>query len=138
MEESLGSRDGKGGWPAGGEKTAGTGAADRDLATLSNYQQIRTRHIDLQWIIDWKAQVFRAQVVLTMEAVAATASIVPGLPGSGAVCRHGRRQARRGGHWGARRVDGPGNGVGLGGSSAAGTGACWLSLGMSLNAVNAR
>jgi hypothetical protein len=30
---------------------------DEDKATLSNYQEVRTDHIDLDWSIDWKKQV---------------------------------------------------------------------------------
>jgi len=42
--------------------------ADRDLATLSNYQDIRTTHIDLQWAIDWDAKTIGGQATLTLEA----------------------------------------------------------------------
>lgn len=43
-------------------------AADRDLATLSNYQDIRTTHIDLQWTIDWDAKTIGGQATLSFEA----------------------------------------------------------------------
>lgn len=41
---------------------------DRDLATLSNYRDIRTTHIDLAWAIDWEAKTIGGTATLTLEA----------------------------------------------------------------------
>jgi leukotriene-A4 hydrolase len=41
---------------------------DTDLATLSNYKQIRTTHIDLDWTIDWDKQVIYGQAELSLVA----------------------------------------------------------------------
>lgn len=41
---------------------------DRDPATLSNYLAIVTKHIDLDWTIDWDKQVFGGSATLTLEA----------------------------------------------------------------------
>lgn len=41
---------------------------DEDKATLSNYQEVRTDHIDLDWSIDWKKQVIHGGAQLRMTA----------------------------------------------------------------------
>ena len=41
---------------------------DEDRATLSNYQEVRTDHIDLDWSIDWKKQVIHGGAQLRMTA----------------------------------------------------------------------
>jgi leukotriene-A4 hydrolase len=41
---------------------------DQDRATLSNYRDVRTTHIDLDWTIDWKHQVIFGQAVLNLVA----------------------------------------------------------------------
>lgn len=43
-------------------------AKDRDLATLSNYQDIRVTHTDLQWTIDWDNKKIGGQATVTLEA----------------------------------------------------------------------
>lgn len=43
-------------------------AQDRDLATLSNYLDIRTTHIDLVWAIDWESKTFGGSATLDLEA----------------------------------------------------------------------
>jgi leukotriene-A4 hydrolase len=48
----------------------GSESNDQDLATQSNYKQIKTKHLDLNWIIDWDAKVFHGSVQLTLEAAA--------------------------------------------------------------------
>ncbi|GMK59104.1 hypothetical protein CspeluHIS016_0701190 [Cutaneotrichosporon spelunceum] len=50
--------------------------ADRDLATLSNYFEIRTTHIDLVWAIDWTAQTFGGSATLVLEAVSDVSEVV--------------------------------------------------------------
>jgi leukotriene-A4 hydrolase len=44
-------------------------AADSDLATLSNYRELRTTHIDLDWAIDWDAKTIGGTATLTFTAV---------------------------------------------------------------------
>ncbi|WWD18897.1 leukotriene A-4 hydrolase/aminopeptidase [Kwoniella shandongensis] len=41
---------------------------ERDLATLSNYLSIVTRHIEIDWTIDWTNKVFGGSASLTLEA----------------------------------------------------------------------
>lgn len=41
---------------------------DEDKATLSNYQEVKTDHIDLDWSIDWKKQVIHGGAQLRMTA----------------------------------------------------------------------
>lgn len=41
---------------------------DRDLSTLSNYQDVRTQHIDLVWSIDWDKRIIGGKATLTLEA----------------------------------------------------------------------
>lgn len=41
---------------------------DRDLATLSNYLDVRTQHIDLVWAIDWENRTIGGKATLTLEA----------------------------------------------------------------------
>lgn len=41
---------------------------DRDPATLSNYLAIVTKHIDLDWTINWDKQVFGGSATLRLEA----------------------------------------------------------------------
>lgn len=42
---------------------------DRDLSTLSNYQDIRTDNIDLDWSIDWDKKTIGGTATLKLEAV---------------------------------------------------------------------
>lgn len=51
-------------------------AADRDLATLSNYLDIRTTHIDLTWAIDWDKKTFGGSATLDLEASTDVDSVV--------------------------------------------------------------
>jgi hypothetical protein len=55
--------------------TTPTGA-DRDLSTLSNYLEIRTTHIDLEWSIDWKAKTFGGSAILSLEATKDVGEVV--------------------------------------------------------------
>jgi leukotriene-A4 hydrolase len=41
---------------------------DEDRATLSNYREVRTDHIDLDWTIDWKKEVIHGGAQLRMTA----------------------------------------------------------------------
>jgi len=41
---------------------------DRDLATQSNYHDIRTTHLDLTWTINWTSKLISGSVYLTLEA----------------------------------------------------------------------
>ena len=41
---------------------------DKDQATLSNYSEIRTTHIDLDWTIDWDKKVISGHAVLNLTA----------------------------------------------------------------------
>ncbi len=45
-----------------------TSSHDRDLATLSNYHDVRTTHLDLTWSIDWTNQLVSGLAVLKLEA----------------------------------------------------------------------
>ena len=45
----------------------GKSPQDIDLATFSNYLEVRTTHLSIQWTIDWKAQVFGGTATLQME-----------------------------------------------------------------------
>lgn len=40
-----------------------TPAHDRDLATFSNYQSVRTSHLHLDWSIDWASQTIGGSVL---------------------------------------------------------------------------
>ncbi|KAK4685307.1 leukotriene-A4 hydrolase, partial [Tremellales sp. Uapishka_1] len=53
------------------DQTPATGAVhrERDLATLSNYHQVLTRHIDLTWQIDWDKKLIGGIATLKMEAL---------------------------------------------------------------------
>lgn len=42
---------------------------DRDLSTLSNYQDIRTDNIDLDWTVDWDTKTIGGKATLKLEAV---------------------------------------------------------------------
>ncbi|ODN78985.1 leukotriene A-4 hydrolase/aminopeptidase [Cryptococcus amylolentus CBS 6039] len=42
---------------------------DRDPATLSNYQQIVTKHLDISWSIDWEKRIFGGSATLQLESV---------------------------------------------------------------------
>lgn len=42
---------------------------DRDLSTLSNYQDIRTDNIDLDWAVDWDKKTIGGTATLKLEAV---------------------------------------------------------------------
>lgn len=42
---------------------------DRDLSTLSNYQDIRTDNIDLDWSIDWDKKTIGGTATLKLEAI---------------------------------------------------------------------
>ena len=41
----------------------------KDLSTLSNYQDIRTDNIDLDWEIDWDKKTIGGKATLKLEAV---------------------------------------------------------------------
>lgn len=41
---------------------------DKDQATLSNYSEIRTTHIDLDWTIDWDQKVISGYAILKLSA----------------------------------------------------------------------
>lgn len=41
---------------------------DKDLATLSNYLDARTTHIDLDWAIDWEKKIIGGSATVTLEA----------------------------------------------------------------------
>lgn len=41
----------------------------KDLSTLSNYQDIRTDNIDLDWAIDWDKKTIGGKATLKLEAV---------------------------------------------------------------------
>lgn len=41
---------------------------DKDLATLSNYLDIRTNNIDLTWEIDWVKKTIAGDALLQLEA----------------------------------------------------------------------
>lgn len=41
----------------------------RDLSTLSNYQDIRTDNIDLEWEVDWDKKIIGGKATLKLEAV---------------------------------------------------------------------
>jgi leukotriene-A4 hydrolase len=41
---------------------------DKDLATLSNYLDARTTHIDLDWAIDWQKKIIGGSATVTLEA----------------------------------------------------------------------
>lgn len=43
--------------------SAMTPAHDRDLATFSNYQSVRTSHLHLDWSIDWASQTIGGSVL---------------------------------------------------------------------------
>ena len=45
---------------------------DLDLSTCANYLEIRTKHIDLEWSIDWSKQVIHGSCTLRMEVIAAS------------------------------------------------------------------
>jgi leukotriene-A4 hydrolase len=45
-----------------------TSPQDKDLATLSNYVDIRATHIDLVWRIDWEAKVIGGSATVKLEA----------------------------------------------------------------------
>ncbi|WWC90899.1 leukotriene A-4 hydrolase/aminopeptidase [Kwoniella dendrophila CBS 6074] len=45
-----------------------TSPFDKDLATLSNYGEIITKHIDINWEIDWNEKIFNGSVELLMES----------------------------------------------------------------------
>lgn len=49
---------------------------DKDLATLSNYTDVRTTHIDLDWTIDWENQVISGHANLKLTATTDTHEIV--------------------------------------------------------------
>ena len=40
---------------------------DLDLSTFANYREVRTKHIDLDWTIDWKKQLIHGSCTLQME-----------------------------------------------------------------------
>lgn len=46
-----------------------TSPFDADQATLSNYTEIRTTHIDLEWAIDWTAQIIHGHATVELTAV---------------------------------------------------------------------
>jgi hypothetical protein len=43
--------------------------SDRDLATLSNYLKIHTKHISLDWAIDWEKQLISGKVEIELKSV---------------------------------------------------------------------
>jgi hypothetical protein len=45
-----------------------TSPFDKDQATLSNYSDIRTTHIDLDWTIDWDQKVISGHATLKLSA----------------------------------------------------------------------
>lgn len=47
-----------------------TSPFDKDLATFSNYTEIKTTHIDVEWAIDWSKQVIGGSCSLRMEVIA--------------------------------------------------------------------
>lgn len=49
---------------------------DTDQATLANYKQIRTTHIDLDWSIDWDKQIIHGQAELSLVASGDVSEIV--------------------------------------------------------------
>jgi aminopeptidase N len=53
-------------------------ASDRDRSTLSNYLEIHTKHISLDWAVDWEKQLISGSVELELVSVhdAAVAEIV--------------------------------------------------------------
>lgn len=49
---------------------------DGDLATQSNYHDIRTTHIDLTWAIDWDEQLIGGTAILTLEATSDVSGVI--------------------------------------------------------------
>lgn len=43
--------------------------SDRDLATLSNYLKIHTKHISLDWSVDWEKQLIGGKVEIELKSV---------------------------------------------------------------------
>ncbi|WWD02391.1 leukotriene A-4 hydrolase/aminopeptidase [Kwoniella europaea PYCC6329] len=48
--------------------SSGSSPFDRDLATLSNYLEVVTRHIKIDWEINWDAKTFGGYAELTLES----------------------------------------------------------------------
>jgi leukotriene-A4 hydrolase len=49
---------------------------DKDLATLSNYLDARTTHIDLDWAIDWEKKIIGGSAIVTLEATKDVGEVV--------------------------------------------------------------
>ncbi|RSH81372.1 hypothetical protein EHS25_006904 [Saitozyma podzolica] len=49
---------------------------DKDLATLSNYLDARTTHIDLDWAIDWEKKIIGGSATVTLEATKDVGEVV--------------------------------------------------------------
>ena len=57
-------------------KTSSPLPEDLDLSTYANYRDVRTKHLDLDWTIDWDARLIHGQVTLTMEVTAASVDAI--------------------------------------------------------------
>jgi leukotriene-A4 hydrolase len=49
---------------------------DVDLATLSNYSEIRTTHTELEWAIDWDRQIISGHAKVQLQAVKDVKTII--------------------------------------------------------------